>query len=79
MFVNSFNQWIAESEKKEDLFDTVKKGDIILYAGARYRVEKINRDGAHEVVPVKQKGDGEPKVTKLNRSQFNQKCREVND
>lgn len=79
MILKNFDQYITESEDKKELFDTVKKGDVILYAGAKYRVEKINRDGVHEVVPVKVKGDDKPKTTRLSRAQFNQKCREIND
>lgn len=79
MILKNFDQYITESEDKKDLFDTVKKGDIVLYGGAKYRLINVNPDGAHELKAIKQVGKEKPLTRLLNKSQFNQKCREIND
>jgi hypothetical protein len=79
MILKNFNQYITESKDKSELFDTVKKGDVVMYAGARFKVKDVNPDGAHELEAVKAKAGEKPNKVKLNRAQFNQKCREINE
>jgi hypothetical protein len=74
-----FDQYINENRKEEDDFDKVTKGEVILYAGSKYRVKKVNPDGAHEIVPVKVKDGETPKSTKVSRAIFNQKCSRINE
>lgn len=79
MILKNFNQYITESEDKKELFDTVKKGEVVMYAGAKYRVINVNPDGAHKLKAIKTVGKEKATTVLLNKSQFNQKCREIND
>jgi hypothetical protein len=74
-----FTEFINENSKEDTLFDTVKKNQVVMYAGARFKVKDLNPDGAHELEAVKAKAGEKPSKVKLNRAQFNQKCREIND
>jgi hypothetical protein len=77
--VLNFTQFINENSKEDTLFDTVKKGETVMYAGARYKIKDLNPNGSHELVAIKSRGDAKPHTVKLNKAMFNQKCKEINE
>lgn len=68
--LHSFNRFINES--KEDEFRSLKKGDIVLYIGAKYQVKSADGYLA-TLVPLK-KAEGEPSRTvKANLAQYKER------
>ena len=67
----NFNQFINES--KEDEFRSLKKGDVILYAGARYTVKSAN-EYSISLTPLKRAaGDSSNKSLKANLAQYKER------
>ncbi len=66
----NFNQYINES--KEDEFRSLEKGDIILYAGARYKVKTAN-EYAISLTPIKKAQGADNKALKANLAQYKER------